>query len=40
MMDGARLGTMALALGLAACAGLVGEKPWQEFRMFGADFAT
>jgi hypothetical protein len=27
MMDGARLGTMALALGLAACAGLVGEKP-------------
>jgi len=40
MMDGARLGAVALALGLAACAGLGGEKPWQEFRMFGADFAV
>lgn len=40
MMDGARLGAAALALGLAACAGLGGEKPWQEFRMFGADFAV
>ena len=41
-MDGARLGAVAvaLALGLAACAGLGGEKPWQEFRMFGADFAV
>jgi hypothetical protein len=40
MMDGARLGAAALALGLAACAGMGGEKPWQEFRMFGADFAV
>ena len=40
MMDGTRLGALALALGLAACAGLGGEKPWQEFRMFGADFAV
>jgi hypothetical protein len=40
MMDGARLGVMALALGLAACAGLGGETSWQEFRMFGADFAV
>ena len=40
MMDGARLGAVALALGLAACAGMGGEKPWQEFRMFGADFAV
>ena len=40
MMDGARFGAVALALGLAACAGLGGEQPWQEFRMFGADFAV
>ena len=40
MMNGARLGAVTLALGLAACAGLGGEKPWQEFRMFGADFAV
>jgi hypothetical protein len=41
MMAGARLGlAVALALGLAACAGLGGEKAWQEFRMFGADFAV
>jgi hypothetical protein len=40
MMGGARLGVVALALGLAACAGMGGEKPWQEFRMFGADFAV
>ena len=39
-MHGAPLGVVALALGLAACAGLGGEKPWQEFRMFGADFAV
>jgi hypothetical protein len=40
MMMGARLGAVTLALGLAACAGMGGEEPWQEFRMFGADFAV
>ena len=40
MMDGARLGAVALALGLAACAGLGGEETGQDFRMFGADFAV
>jgi hypothetical protein len=42
MMGWARPVAAALVLGLTACAGLgiAEDKPWQEFRMFGADFAV